>query len=163
MEPDGSEPVSNMDYRHMVWRVTLQSGDVYAIDLTGSQYGWPDPVCPWQECLDQRSMSRDALQIGIREDDCVAPLNLKDFPMTGLPLPHVDNYYSLVRHHFARTLRPYLDKHSAMDMLILSARNFDVAKAVLTEAVKEHVSEATRLADDVWEELLCRSGNRKQV
>lgn len=35
------------DFLHEVLQVRLQSGEVYAIDFTGAQYGWYEPITEW--------------------------------------------------------------------------------------------------------------------
>ncbi|KAI5197489.1 hypothetical protein E4T39_07286 [Aureobasidium subglaciale] len=37
----------NRDFLHEVLRVRLQSGEAYAVDLTGAQYGWLEPITEW--------------------------------------------------------------------------------------------------------------------
>jgi len=37
----------DQDFLHEVLQVRLQSGEVYAIDLTGAQYGWYEPITEW--------------------------------------------------------------------------------------------------------------------
>ncbi|KAI5272559.1 Palmitoyltransferase akr1, ankyrin repeat-containing protein akr1 [Aureobasidium subglaciale] len=38
----------NRDWLHEVLRVCLQSGEIYAVDLTGAQYGWFEPITDWE-------------------------------------------------------------------------------------------------------------------
>lgn len=38
----------------MVLRITLHSGEDYAIDLAGAQEGYPDPIMPWGTFVQQR-------------------------------------------------------------------------------------------------------------
>ncbi|KAI4755233.1 hypothetical protein E4T52_12813 [Aureobasidium sp. EXF-3400] len=39
----------DQDFLHEVLQVRLQSGEVYAIDFTGAQYGWYEPVTEWND------------------------------------------------------------------------------------------------------------------
>ncbi|KAG9840459.1 palmitoyltransferase akr1, partial [Aureobasidium melanogenum] len=39
----------DQDFLHEVLQVRLHSGEVYAIDLTGAQYGWYEPITEWKE------------------------------------------------------------------------------------------------------------------
>ena len=35
------------DYTHTILRVTTKNGETYALDMTGAQYGWCEPVISW--------------------------------------------------------------------------------------------------------------------
>jgi len=40
---------------HFVIKAVLKNGDIYALDLTGAQYGHFDPVLPWQKYVESRA------------------------------------------------------------------------------------------------------------
>lgn len=40
---------------HNLYRVTLQNGETWAVDTTGAQYGYPDPLIPWRDFEKRRS------------------------------------------------------------------------------------------------------------
>lgn len=44
----------NADYVHQVFKITLKSGSEYALDLTSIQYGYAEPVVPWDRYLRER-------------------------------------------------------------------------------------------------------------
>ena len=47
----------DLDYpslHHSILRIELQSGVQYAVDLDGAQFGFYEPVCPWEEYLSSR-------------------------------------------------------------------------------------------------------------
>ena len=44
----GRTGVDGTDYVHTIIRVTLKNGESYAVDIAGAQYGWHEPVTPWQ-------------------------------------------------------------------------------------------------------------------
>jgi hypothetical protein len=47
---------SNIDCTHKLFRVTLKySGEVYALDLSGAQYGYYDPVTTFETYLEDRA------------------------------------------------------------------------------------------------------------
>jgi hypothetical protein len=50
---DGSQPQQGTS--HIVYRVTLKNGELWAVDTTGAQFGYADPLCPWDEFEQQRS------------------------------------------------------------------------------------------------------------
>lgn len=47
-QKDGLSFVDGTDYTHNVIRVTTENGETFAFDMTGAQYGWHEPVTPWQ-------------------------------------------------------------------------------------------------------------------
>ena len=54
IDVNGNE--NNIDYTHKLFRNTLKySGEVYALDLSGAQYGYYDPVTPFETYLEDRS------------------------------------------------------------------------------------------------------------
>lgn len=42
------------EYRHIVLKLTTRAGAAYAIDIAGAQYGYRDPVTPWEEFSNRR-------------------------------------------------------------------------------------------------------------
>jgi hypothetical protein len=42
---------------HNLYRATLKSGEIWAIDTTGAQCGYADPLCPWRDFEQHRSSS----------------------------------------------------------------------------------------------------------
>lgn len=40
---------------HNVYRVTLKNGEIWAVDTTGAQYGYADPLCPRRDFEQHRS------------------------------------------------------------------------------------------------------------
>jgi hypothetical protein len=40
---------------HNLYRVTLRNGEIWAIDTTGAQCGYADPLCPWHDFEQRRS------------------------------------------------------------------------------------------------------------
>lgn len=46
VEPNG-RPHNNMFNRHSVFRVDLESGESYCLDITGAQFGFQGPVTKW--------------------------------------------------------------------------------------------------------------------
>ncbi|KAI0840889.1 hypothetical protein F5Y06DRAFT_308571 [Hypoxylon sp. FL0890] len=45
---------SNMLRPHLVYRVTLKSGEVVAVDLAGGRYGWAETLMSWDHFKEQR-------------------------------------------------------------------------------------------------------------
>jgi hypothetical protein len=40
---------------HNLYRVTLKNGEIWAVDTTGAQHGYEDPLCPWPYFKQHRS------------------------------------------------------------------------------------------------------------
>jgi hypothetical protein len=40
---------------HNLYRATLKNGEIWAVDTTGAQYGYADPLCPWHDFEQYRS------------------------------------------------------------------------------------------------------------
>lgn len=49
-----SDDPSRAAFPHAIWEVTLKSGDVYAVDIAGAQYGYYEPVVPIAKYMDHR-------------------------------------------------------------------------------------------------------------
>lgn len=45
---EGRTGIDGTDYAHTIIRVTLKHGESYSVDIAGAQYGWHEPVTPWQ-------------------------------------------------------------------------------------------------------------------
>lgn len=52
VRPDG--PNRGNDCPHVILMVTLKDGEMYAVDVTGAQYGYYDSVYPWDQYLQTR-------------------------------------------------------------------------------------------------------------
>lgn len=151
LESDGGSSVSNLGYRHVCWRLTLSTGAMYAVDLTGAQYGWSDLVCQWDECFENRCLNKDALRIGLREDENIAPIAIRESGIFALAPPAVDNYYALVRDDFSRSMTSYLENKQAADILELSSGGFNLQEYTMIEEMRHLAEAATSVADRVWD------------
>ena len=58
---EGLPKIDGTDYRHTLVRVKLKNGESYAVDMAGAQYGWHEPVTPWQ--LYENSRVREIDQV----------------------------------------------------------------------------------------------------
>ncbi len=54
---EGQGPVRPSQYFHNVYRITLKNGEVWAVDATGAQFGYVDPLCPWHD-FEQRRLGK---------------------------------------------------------------------------------------------------------
>ncbi|THY29052.1 hypothetical protein D6D00_03862 [Aureobasidium pullulans] len=43
----------DLDWFHHIFRAVLPSGETYAIDLTGAQYGWYEPIIHWAKYMER--------------------------------------------------------------------------------------------------------------
>jgi len=39
---------------HEIMKVTLRSGETFSFDITGAQYGYPEPITPWKTYHEER-------------------------------------------------------------------------------------------------------------
>ena len=53
------EPPRN---RHCVYKVTMKNGQMWAIDVTGAQYGYLDTLCPWSQYERERCDKIDSIR-----------------------------------------------------------------------------------------------------
>ncbi|ELR04407.1 hypothetical protein GMDG_01483 [Pseudogymnoascus destructans 20631-21] len=53
--PNGNKIDPPDPFFHNLYRVTLKNGERWAVDTTGAQYGYPDPLCPWHDFEHHRS------------------------------------------------------------------------------------------------------------
>lgn len=53
--PNGHQTNDPDQSFHNLYRVTLKNGEIWAVDPTGAQYGYADPLCPWH-VFERRSL-----------------------------------------------------------------------------------------------------------
>lgn len=51
------------DGLHVLWKATLKNGEEYALDLTGAQLGWFEPVVAWPTYLKNQIQEDGVLEI----------------------------------------------------------------------------------------------------
>ncbi|KAL1296936.1 hypothetical protein AAFC00_004542 [Neodothiora populina] len=166
--------IHNMQPLHSVYKITLLDGSLWALDLTGSQYGWFDPVCAWQELLDIRwdyQASPPSQQPATGEGDGSADSRLSLLEHAGnSSTGDNDRWDTEVHkrpHHRASVLRYFneglqtsLSRHDATRALVMatmspgtggdsndSAQGF---RDALIAAVCECAWTAAVFADDIW-------------
>lgn len=52
VNPDGGQDLRHV--HHELFRVTTRNGEMYALDLTSAQYGYYEPIVPWDFYRSQR-------------------------------------------------------------------------------------------------------------
>ena len=50
----GNLKVDATDYPHTIIKVITMNGEVYALDMTGAQYGWTECIVPWKVYVESR-------------------------------------------------------------------------------------------------------------
>ena len=131
--------------------MTLKSGDVFAVDLTGAQYGYFDPVCAWSECLQERLLDEEALRIGFHEDEHVVPLMAAEPDISGFAQPNVDSYYALVMEVFSKSMASYLGNLSSIASAMPEMQQGLPESRKLMAEVRKQALSATLAADMVWD------------
>lgn len=131
---EGPLTIDGTDYAHTIIRVMLKNGETYALDMAGAQYGWHEPVTPWQ------LYSASRVQ-GIKE---VVPFGgTKIFcKKRAKTLSKQQQWNNAIKEHFAY----FVDKVvtwwqkrniSLADLLHLPEQEFQRRRASLLDAVKE--------------------------
>lgn len=54
--------VDGTEYKHSVLRITTRAGEKYALDMTGTQFGWTESILPWDLFADTRILSFDGIE-----------------------------------------------------------------------------------------------------
>lgn len=49
--------IDGTEYKHSVLRITTRTGEKYALDMTGAQFGWKESILPWDLFADTRILS----------------------------------------------------------------------------------------------------------
>ncbi|KAI4723800.1 Palmitoyltransferase akr1, ankyrin repeat-containing protein akr1 [Aureobasidium sp. EXF-10728] len=85
-----------LDWMHSVLKVVLRSGETYAIDLSGAQYGFYEPVILWSKYRERCIEVVSTASIGV---DNFSPLGLHARTMLGLTFanPQSDNRTNVQR------------------------------------------------------------------
>ena len=53
--PNAGDPkIDATDYHHNIIKITMKTGEVYALDMTGAQYGWTECIVPWKTYVESR-------------------------------------------------------------------------------------------------------------
>lgn len=63
----GGEP-QDVDNNHCIIRATLNDGQVFAIDLTGAQYGWDETIVPWKDYTQRIEKTKNTYPVEIMRD-----------------------------------------------------------------------------------------------
>ena len=51
---EGNPKIDATDYHHNIIKIITRNGEVYALDMTGAQYGWTECIVPWQIYVESR-------------------------------------------------------------------------------------------------------------
>lgn len=147
-------PTGNPPRSHTVFKVTTKTGNTYALDLAGSQYGWFDPVCDWSTFLDKRCRS-----------GTVQPTTVSEFKSFGLwttPLepptyhPKDSDFRATVAKSFYERMATFMQTANPLAILSVSessVRSFEVA---LVSQIQRHAALAASYADCSWIDIVPR-------
>lgn len=50
----GAPILDGTDYNHDIIKITTRTGEIYALDMTGAQYGWTECIVPWSHYVKSR-------------------------------------------------------------------------------------------------------------
>ena len=83
VKPGGMKVVEKSGWNHTILRVTLKSGERYAIDLTGAQYGYQEDCMPWDDYFATRVEAIvDIKPHGHAKDRLANEARSKGFPLS---------------------------------------------------------------------------------
>jgi hypothetical protein len=71
----GTQPSPPVALFHNIYRITLKNGEMWAIDVTGAQYGYAGPLRPWREFEQQEviKINREC-ELGYMGRYCQGPI-----------------------------------------------------------------------------------------
>lgn len=163
-----NDVIDGTPYRHVIYKVTLHSGEQYALDLTGAQYGWAEFILPWDVYEASRIHSiKEAVRFG---------QNQKEF-RGGLSKPcgRLLDFHNGLLDEFGRALDEAVDVFQIFFMkrgwLHFPDETFRVEKGVLLDHMRQRLeflkaySEEkgflkTEHGDAVDFDLLMKSGHK---
>ena len=62
---EGNLNIDATDYRHKIIKIVTKTGEIYALDMTGAQYGWTECILPWKIYVESRVRElKDAVPFG---------------------------------------------------------------------------------------------------
>lgn len=139
---------------HFVLRVTLTTGAVYAIDLTGAQFGWNETVIEWDVFADKHIVETLATdEFGAMRTDHCWCANMKD------AIDWWTNMYlEKIVKEFERGMEELVSKfshgsdRSVLPLLGLPERDYARAAGKFLTLANEMVQEAVEAAGPSWVE-----------
>ena len=51
---EGDPKIDATDYHHNIMKIVTRNMEVYALDMTGAQYGWTECIVPWKIYVESR-------------------------------------------------------------------------------------------------------------
>lgn len=128
---EGLPRIDGTDYKHTIIRVTMKDGGTFALDMTGAQYGWSEPVTPWQ--LYSTSRVREIKEVtpfgGTRVSYKRAHNDSKHREwIHGM----MENFAEIVDHAVAQWVSGNLSSH---ELLRLPEHEFQKRRASLVDAI----------------------------
>jgi hypothetical protein len=146
----------DQDFLHEVLQVRLHSGEVYAIDFTGAQYGWYEPITEWERYSLRCTLITRITPFGV---DDKRPLGSRARSMLmSTFLEPWDNRTDLQRAIpvFGECLRREFNKKFIQEVVSKYARGSDILKLETRtfEAVeKEILSKTKQITNDGTEKV----------
>ncbi|KAI4846094.1 hypothetical protein E4T44_05252 [Aureobasidium sp. EXF-8845] len=144
-------------FLHEVLQVRLQSGEVYAIDFTGAQYGWYDPITEWNKfnlrCSELIRITpsgvQDKLPLGSRARSWLVftfsdPWDNRTEFQRAIPV-----LGECLKREFNKVfIQEVISKHPrGSDILKLSSIEFEVVKREILSKTKQITSDAAEKVD----------------
>ncbi|KEQ71396.1 hypothetical protein M436DRAFT_74462 [Aureobasidium namibiae CBS 147.97] len=168
----------NQDFLHEVLQVRLHSGEVYAIDFTGAQYGWYEPITEWSRySLRCKEIIRvlafvvdDKRPLGSRARSMLMgtftdPWDDRSDVQRAIPM-----FGECLKREFNKVfVQEVVSKHPrGLDILKLEARKFEAVEKEILSLTKQIAHEAAEKVDVLLpiiidEAYQCNEEMRKQI
>ncbi|VUC37529.1 unnamed protein product [Clonostachys rosea] len=74
------EGFTTVDWDHTVLRARLESGEEFAIDLTGAQFGWQEKIYTWQSYIQHRAECLDGPAMALGHAHMHQALDMTKYP-----------------------------------------------------------------------------------
>lgn len=159
--------IDNTEFRHSLFKIALHNDELYALDLTGAQYGWFEPLCPWTEvvenrCDEHRISNMDGATYirhsrhgtTTRTYSTRDPMDNVQDPAQSASAPQMNWYQAVTGRAFAHAMQPYFDSQPAIDLLGLPQVYFKNLEREFLEYVRLEAEMATLVADEAWRAAL---------
>ncbi|KAF2094520.1 hypothetical protein NA57DRAFT_60557 [Rhizodiscina lignyota] len=132
---DQNRKTNNAYIDHHVLKVSMKSGSIFAVDITGAQYGWPEPAVEWTQ------FKRSRLHF-VRRDEQFGEI-----------------FRSVGDYHFELNMA-YALKHCIQDWCDLNHMNFQGLVRQREEWFQERASDLHQFVSGAFDEKITDFENR---
>lgn len=168
----------NKDFLHEVLQVRLHSGEVYAIDFTGAQYGWYEPITEWGRyslcCTEITRVTSIAVDdkrpLGSRARSMMMSTFLEPWDDRSDLQRAIPMFGECLRREFNKVfIQEVVSRHPrGSDILKLEPRAFETVEKEILSRTKQMTDDAAEKVDALLsiieiEARLCNEAMRKEI